>query len=87
LKEATSKYIQTKREGILVYAHHTDHKIYIPALLRAVVIEWFQTMLQHPGVKPMQATVKENLYWPGIDALIKKYVKTFAVCLKKKSLQ
>jgi hypothetical protein len=32
-------------------------------------------MLQHPGVKCMQATVKENLYWAGIDSSIEKMSK------------
>jgi hypothetical protein len=58
--------------------------IYVPASLRAAILQWFHTILQHPGIKRMQATVKEHFYWPGIDAAIEAVIRACAVCQKCK---
>jgi hypothetical protein len=41
-------------------------------------------MLQHPGITRMQATMKENLNWPGLDAAVEKMVQKCPVCQKYK---
>jgi hypothetical protein len=47
-------------------------------------MQWYHTSLQHPGIKHMQATVRENFYWPGMDAAIDAVVRGCAVCQKCK---
>jgi hypothetical protein len=42
---------------------------YIPALLQNFVLQWYHTTLQHPGIKRMQATMRENVPWAGLDAV------------------
>jgi hypothetical protein len=34
------------------------------------IMQWFHTTLQHPGIKRMQATLRESFYWPGMDAAV-----------------
>ncbi len=55
-----------------------------PVSLRGAIMQWYHTSLQHPGIKNMQATVKENFYWPGMDATIDAVVCACAVCQKCK---
>ncbi len=63
LQKAAPDYVELMRDGLKIYVcKHTD-TIYIPASLRAAIIQWYHTSLQ-------QATMKENFYWPSIDAAI-----------------
>jgi len=80
LQHQPPAYVATKKEGHTIYVCQTTAAIYVPASLRAALLEWYHTNLQHPGIKRMQATVKTNFYWPGIDAAITKLVQTCDVC-------
>jgi hypothetical protein len=70
--------------GMNLYVHHEHASIYIPALLRNSVLQWYHTSLQHPGIKRMQATMRENVYWPGLDAAVVHAVKNCPVCQQYK---
>jgi hypothetical protein len=63
-----------------VYVHTPTQTIYVPASLRAAILQWYHTSLQHPGIKRMQCTVKENFYWPSVDAAIEKLVRACTTC-------
>jgi phospholipid-translocating ATPase len=84
LKQALQKsepdYRLEKRNDEKLYVHREHASIYIPALLRNSVLQWYHTSLQHPGIKRMQATMKENVHWPGLDAAVARAVKNCPVC-------
>jgi hypothetical protein len=46
-------------------------------------LQWYHLTLQHPGVKCIQATLKEHFYWPGVDAVVSQ-VCTCNTCQKCK---
>jgi ribosomal protein L21E len=73
-------YIETVREGCKIYVHKETDTVYVPASLQSALLQWYHTALQHPGIKCMQATVKENFYWPDLDAAVDKLVCTCTVC-------
>ncbi len=76
------KKIMTDQQELTVCTE--TEAIYVPAELRAPILHWYHDCLQHPGVRRMQATIKEHLYWPGIDQAVATYVKTCAVCQEYK---
>jgi hypothetical protein len=80
LKSQSTKYIKETRDGVPLYVTRDHANIYIPASLRFSILEWYHTTLQHPGIARMQATIKESLYWPGLDAAVEKMVKKCQVC-------
>jgi hypothetical protein len=55
------KYKQTTRDNTSIYVTSHTEEIYVPAPLRASILEWYHTTLQHPGIKRMQATLKREL--------------------------
>ncbi len=84
LRITPPKYVSAMRDGVLLYVHSTNNSIYVPASLRSKILQWYHTTLQHPGIKRMQATVKENLYWLGLDSAVEKLVQECPVCLQYK---
>ena len=78
------KYEQAVRDGITLYVHMATQTIYVPVSLRQSILQWYHTSLQHPGIKRMQATIKESFYWPGIDASVESLVRTCNTCQKCK---
>jgi len=84
---ATNKqpgYKKKMRENIELYVHAQQETIHIPASLRASLLQWYHLTLQHPGIKCMQATIREHFYWPGIDAAVESLVRTCDTCQKCK---
>jgi hypothetical protein len=78
------KYKQAVRDGVTLYVHTATQTIYVPVSLRQSILQWYHTSLQHPGIKRMQATIKESFYWPGIDASVESLVRTCNTCQKCK---
>jgi hypothetical protein len=83
-KNNDCKYTVTLREGVSLSVHSKTEAIYVPATLRMPILQWYHTTLHHPGIKRMQATVKENFYWPGIDAAVEALVHKCEICQKCK---
>jgi hypothetical protein len=84
LRAPTPKYVSATRDGVLLYVHRTSNTIYIPASLRSQILNWYHTTLQHPGIKRMQATIKENFYWPGLDTAVEQLVQACPICQQYK---
>jgi hypothetical protein len=78
------KYKQAVRDGVTLYVHTATQTIYVPVSLHQSILQWYHTSLQHPGIKRMQATIKESFYWPGIDASVESLVRTCNTCQKCK---
>jgi hypothetical protein len=77
-------YKKIVKENVELYAHAQLETIYVPASLCASLLQWYHLTLQHPGVKRMQATLKENFYWPGVDAAVESLVQKCDTCQKCK---
>jgi hypothetical protein len=84
LKLKNNKYKEDIRDGVPLYMHSKHGSIYIPASLRFSIMDWYHTTLQHPGIARMQVTIKEHLYWPGLDAAVERMVKKCQVCQQYK---
>jgi transposase InsO family protein len=84
LKDSSGKYKKIIRDGHELVVQGDTEAIYVPVSLQTTLLHWYHDCLQHPGVRRMQATIKEHLYWPGIDQTIATYVKTCAVCQEYK---
>jgi hypothetical protein len=80
LEQRPPKYETTQRNGTAVFVHKQTGSIYVPAALRSSILQWYHTTLQHPGTKRMQATLRENFYWPGMDASVESLVRTCDTC-------
>jgi hypothetical protein len=84
LQQQPVKYSTTMREGTQLYVKTASDTIYVPASLRSAIMQWYHTTLQHPGIKRMQATLRESFYWPGMDAAVEALVRACATCQKCK---
>ncbi len=80
LNDISKKYKKIVRDENELIVRSENETIYVPAVLRPTLLHWYHDYLQHPGVRRMQATMKEHLYWPGMDQAVAKYVKTCTVC-------
>jgi len=84
LQQQPSSYFESVRDDQTIYVHKQTNSIYVPVSLRGALTQWYHTSLQHPGIKRMQATIKEHFYWPGMDAAIDAVVRVCPVCQKCK---
>jgi hypothetical protein len=84
LAKQPDKFVHSFREGSSLYVKKDTAAIYVPATRRPAILQWYHTTLQHPGIKRMQATLRENFYWPGMDAAVEHLVHTCATCQKCK---
>jgi hypothetical protein len=80
LETEKSRYKKIMRNGAALAVHQQSEAIYVPRTMRDTILHWYHDCLQHPGVRCMQATVKEHLYSPKIDQDIARYVKTCSIC-------
>jgi hypothetical protein len=72
------------RDGVLLYVNSNNNSTYVPEALRSQLLQWYHITLQHPGIKRMQATVREHFYWPGIDAAVEQLVHACPICQQYK---
>ncbi len=79
-----SPFKKIMRDNTELFVHQQTEAIYVPYCMRTKLLHWYHDCLQHPGVRRMQSTIKENLYWPGMDQAIAMYVKTCALCQQYK---
>jgi hypothetical protein len=84
LTKRPTKFMAEMRDGTKLYVHETSKAIYVPVSLRNPILQWYHITLVHPGIKHMQATLKEHFCWPGVDAAIEELVRTCPTCQKCK---
>ena len=74
------------RQLWLVRTNHeeSEYKIYMPAVLRKDVLQWYHVNLQHPGIERIFLTIKQNFLWPGLKKNVTKLVQTCQECQKNK---
>jgi hypothetical protein len=57
-------YSDTLLKGTDLTTYH--NRIYIPHALQELTVEWYHSMLGHPGEKRTVATVTQHLTWTKI---------------------
>uniref|UniRef100_A0AAV1SZR8 Integrase zinc-binding domain-containing protein n=1 Tax=Peronospora matthiolae TaxID=2874970 RepID=A0AAV1SZR8_9STRA len=58
--------------------------VIVPDSLRNYLINWYHLSLSHPGSERQYKTMRQVLYWPGLEAAINKETKNCLVCKKAK---
>ena len=59
-------------------------KIVIPKMLQKHVIDWYHTVLFHPGINRTEETISQHLWWPKMRDQITKYYQACPTCQKNK---
>ena len=62
-------------------------KIVIPKMLQKHVIDWYHTVLCHPGINRTEETISQHLWWPKTRDQITMYVQACPTCQKNKRKQ
>ena len=55
-------------------------KIVVPKLLQKHVIDWYHTVLCHPGMNRTDETISQHLWWPKMREQIMNYVRACCSC-------
>ena len=61
-----------------------DNKIVIPNSLKQKVMDWYHTILVHPGRDRTEKTISQHFYWKGMHSDIEKFCKLCPTCQKTK---
>ena len=61
-----------------------NEKIVVPNQLQKHVIDWYHTVLCHPGINRTKETIGQHLYWPKMRDQITRYVQACPTCQKNK---
>jgi hypothetical protein len=59
-------------------------KIVVPKLLHRHVIDWYHTVLCHPGINRTEESISQHLYWPKMRDQITRHVQACPTCQKNK---
>ena len=59
-------------------------KIVVPTKLQKHVIDWYHTVLCHPGINRTEESIAQHLFWQQSREQITKYVQTCPICQKNK---
>src|SRR5688500_17952870 len=59
-------------------------KIVVPTLLQKHVINWYHTVLCHPGMNRTKETISQHLWWPTMREQNTAYVQACPTCQKNK---
>ncbi len=59
-------------------------KIVIPKLLQKHVINWYHTLLCHPGINRTEETINQHVWWPKMRDQITNMVQTCPTCQRNK---
>ena len=59
-------------------------KIVVPKKLQKHVIDWYHTVLCHPGINRTEESIAQHLFWQQSREQITKYVQTCPICQKNK---
>ena len=62
-------------------------RIVVPKILQKHVIDWYHTVLCHPGIKRTNETIAQHLYWPTMHEQIQNFVQACPNCQKNKQKQ
>ena len=63
---------------------HKNNRILVPRSKQQSVLDWYHTILVHPGEKRMIETIKLVFTWSGLNKQVVKLVKTCHECQMSK---
>ena len=75
-------YTTKEVEGIELI--HENDKILVPATLQERVLDWYHTILVHPGENRMEQSIRSIYTWKGLKDDVKQYCKTCDICQRCK---
>ena len=61
-----------------------EGKIVVPTKLQQHIINWYHTVLYHPGINRTEESIAQHLFWPKSRDQITRYVQTCSICQKNK---
>ena len=61
-----------------------NDKIVVPKKLHRHVIDWYHTVLCHPGINRTEESISQHLFWPKMREQITNYVQVCPTCQKNK---
>ena len=59
-------------------------KIVVPKKITQHVVDWYHTVLCHPGINRTEESISQHLFWPKMREQITNYVKSCPTCQKNK---
>ena len=59
----------------------------MPKLIQKHIIDWYHTVLCHPGMNRTEETIAQHLWWPKMREQISSYVQACPTCQKNKRKQ
>lgn len=62
-------------------------KIVVPKSLQNHIVDWYHTVLCHPGINRTEETIGQHLWWPLMRKHITNYVVTCHICQRNKRKQ
>ena len=57
-----------------------DGKIVVPKPLQARIVDWYHTMLCHPGETRTEETIRQHFAWKGLKYEVQRQCKACHVC-------
>jgi hypothetical protein len=84
IQKNVEKYWKRKLEGVDIVTHHK--LIVIPKSLQKHIVAWYHHYLAHPGMKRLEATLRETMTWPNMRKDIESHVRTCPQCQKYKKV-
>src|SRR5687767_5853606 len=63
------------------------NKIGVPTILQKHVINWYHTVLCHPGMNRTVETISKHLWWPTMREQITAYAQACPTCQKNRSIR
>ncbi len=61
-----------------------NDKIVVPEPLQKRMVEWYHTMLCHPGETRTEESIKQHFYWKNVDKTVHKICKKCDSCQRTK---
>jgi len=61
-----------------------NDKIIVPTSLQRPIVEWYHTLLCHPGETRMEATISQHLTWRGLRKTVHSVCTTCDTCQRTK---
>lgn len=74
---------QLYNKGSLKLWHYKE-RIVIPTVLQQHIIDWYHTVLLHPGTTRTYQAISDKFYWPKMENQIRTTVKKCSICQRQK---
>ena len=63
---------------------HCKDKIVINKSLQDHIVDWYHTVLCHPGALRTEETIRQHLWWPELREQVRKHCSHCPTCQKSK---